>query len=166
MSKKFDKVIEIYEKYQLDYNRELLDEDDIHDLGSVLLPLENNEICCVETGEPPGTWISGELHKEFSEIVENVVKLSNGKVKLENFVAQNEHDDEEADGTITISFDHNDEHYLWSFELDEYFEYYEDVMEWAASALGEGFYVQEHDTMIAWYVNPHAFKELQNIFNE
>ena len=161
-----NEIIDIYKKYDLVFDEELLDVDDVYGLQSVLWPLEKYEICSIEMGEAPGCWVSGQLHTEFSYIIKNVVKASKGKVKIENFVSKCEPGKPESEGKIDISFDHEGKHYSWSFLMDEYYIYFGEILEWAAMVLGDGYHEEGDDILNAWYIDPKALKELTEKVNE
>lgn len=161
-----NEIIDIYKKYNLKFDEELLDVDDVYSLQSVLHPLEKYEICCIEMGEAPGSWVSGKLHTEFSYIIKNVVKASKGKVKIENFVSKNEPGKPESEGNINISFDHKGKQYSWSFHMDEYVDYFTEILEWAEMVLGDGYHEEGEDFLTAWYIDPGALKELTEKVNE
>ena len=165
MGSKSQKVEEIYKRHNLKWE-EIPEEDEITDLTSVLLPLEDHMLCQWDTTEAIGAWVIGKLHEDFSYIVQEVERMSEGAVSVEEFSSTNNHDGDEYEGTIEISFKHNNKEYSWSFTVEDPSEYYEGVLEWAKKTLGKGYYEEWDELVSAWYVNPEALKELRAVVSE
>ena len=161
-------ITQIYDKYELEYRDEDL-EPNVEDLESALYPLYENRICESELGEELAAWRVGCLDKEFSYIIDNVIALGNGLVEITNYTSKNNFVDDERQGAIEIGFTHNETDYYWSFEplcCLEDSNYYMEILDWAESALGPGYYEFTGDFTHAWYLPPEALKELKSAFKQ
>jgi len=170
MSEIRNAVAELYKHHGLEFNEEFMGYiENGSSLSELLYPLSwKHKVCEVSLNEFP--WdCCGDLHNEFSRVIKDVVKSGNGNVKIGRITARNKYDEEEgeteSEGTISISFKHNEKTYSWCFEAEDHEEYYAEVMEWAASALGEEFYYESGEILRAWCVPTEVLVGLKEIAN-
>lgn len=161
-------VVELLKEYKLINEIDLSDIDlDDSNIEDILDNLYNKSIICVmDLSEPPGAWEAGKLIDEYSSIVENIVKASNGKITIKNFKATNKYKDDEREGIISIEFDDRKNHYEWKFSpenMDSAYDYYIGVLKWAENYFKDELYCCTNEFLYAFILPFELLKELKNI---